>query len=68
MTFEEFAESVIEIEELRKALAELRGGCSCHISPPCFACSEPLTLEEAYYLGWEEPLVRPTKMRDWRLT
>jgi hypothetical protein len=29
----------------------MRGGCSCHISPPCHACCEPLTEEEADSLG-----------------
>jgi hypothetical protein len=35
----------------RTALRELRGGCACHISPPCSCCCEPLTLEEVQSLS-----------------
>lgn len=38
-------------DEQMTALARLRGGCSCHISPPCNACVEPLTEKEAISLG-----------------
>lgn len=38
-------------DEQEKELVAYRGGCSCHISPPCHAHSEPLTEEEAEYLG-----------------
>ena len=30
----------------QKRLVEIRGGCSCHISPPCSACSDSLTQDE----------------------
>lgn len=41
-------------DEQRTALIEHRGGCSCHLSPPCFSCSEPVTMVEADELGWLE--------------
>lgn len=34
-----------------KELVQLRGGCSCHINPPCSNCSEPITKDEAEELG-----------------
>jgi len=40
-------------DEQREALVELRGGCSCHISPPCGACSDPITREEMELLDIE---------------
>lgn len=46
--------TLTEAEGLR--LIELRGGCSCHISPPCYACSEPIDLEEAEILGHVPPM------------
>lgn len=39
-------------DEQREELVDHRGGCSCCISPPCWACSEPITLVEAVDLGW----------------
>jgi hypothetical protein len=27
---------------------EARGGCTCHVSPPCNACAEPVTEEDTY--------------------
>lgn len=38
-------------DEEYEQLIELRGGCSCHISPPCFAHSEKLTWDECEDLG-----------------
>lgn len=35
-------------------LVEMRGGCSCHLRPPCFNCSEPPTEEELEQLGIDE--------------
>ncbi len=35
-----------------KQLVENRGGCSCHISPPCSACSEPISEEELNEVGY----------------
>lgn len=35
--------SLIDLSDDQIAeLVEMRGGCNCHIRPPCFACSEPL--------------------------
>lgn len=42
-------------ERLFPALVEHRGGCRCFISPPCGACSNPMTYAEAEYLGYEPP-------------
>lgn len=36
-------------------LLDLRGGCNCCISPPCWPCSEPITQSEAEQLGLIEP-------------
>jgi hypothetical protein len=33
-------------DEAQDALIEMRGGCSCHLSPPCGNHSDPLTDEE----------------------
>ena len=38
-------------EEQVRELTRLRGCCACHISPPCSACCDPLTLDEALTLG-----------------
>lgn len=35
-------------------LVEMRGGCRCFISPPCKACSDPITEDEALILLDEE--------------
>jgi hypothetical protein len=43
-------------DEQRTQLVEYRGGCSCHISPPCSACCEPVRLNEADDLGWFDDL------------
>jgi hypothetical protein len=40
-------------DEQYRELRSHRGGCSCHISPPCSACSNPITWGEARYLGWD---------------
>jgi hypothetical protein len=29
-----------------------RGGCRCHLSPPCGACTEPLTDDEMREVGF----------------
>jgi hypothetical protein len=33
-------------------LLEMRGGCSCHVSPPCGACTEPISEEELNSVGF----------------
>jgi uncharacterized protein (DUF779 family) len=45
-------------DEQRAALTEYRGGCSCHYAPPCLACSDPLTEEEALELGLIEEVAQ----------
>lgn len=35
-----------------KQIVEARGGRSCHISPPCKACVEPVTEEELNEVGY----------------
>lgn len=39
-------------ESAWKKLFERRGGCSCHISPPCSACSDPVEEEELNNVGY----------------
>lgn len=38
-------------EEISRKLVKLRGGCSCHIMPPCSNCCEPMKIYEAEELG-----------------
>lgn len=38
-------------EEDCETLIRWRGGCRCAISPPCLACTEPITEYEAVALG-----------------
>lgn len=38
-------------DEQGEALVAMRGGCSCHLSPPCSNHVDPLTMEEADELG-----------------
>lgn len=33
-------------------LVEKRGGCRCCVSPPCSACTEPLTEDELNTVGY----------------
>lgn len=44
-------------DEQRSELIKMRGGCRCHISPPCNACVDPIDEAEAESLGLlpEEP-------------
>lgn len=57
MTWEDFVTWIkedidIELSDKQiKDLIRLRGGCSCHINPPCSACCNPLTETEAKDLG-----------------
>jgi hypothetical protein len=46
------AERVCNDEGMYARLREHRGGCTCFISPPCGACCNPLTQDEAEALGW----------------
>jgi hypothetical protein len=51
-----FDEKVMNDDDLRREMVDMRGGCRCHISPPCSACCSPLTQHEAECLGWEPPV------------
>lgn len=42
-------------------LLEMRGGCRCCISPPCSACVDPVTDDEAEKLGLVSFATHPTK-------
>lgn len=55
MTFEQFQERIADDTKMILALVEMRGGCTCFLSPPCNNCCEPITEDEAEYLGWERP-------------
>jgi hypothetical protein len=48
---DELEGKIAEDDSLRWELISLRGGCSCHINPPCGACFSPLTREEVLDLG-----------------
>ena len=39
-------------EKAWRSLVENRGGCRCHISPPCNACSNPISEEEMNEVGY----------------
>jgi hypothetical protein len=39
-------------ESAWERLLEKRGGCRCCISPPCFACSEPISEQELNSVGF----------------
>lgn len=55
-TLDALAEKVANDDDLIKELISLRGGCACHLAPPCAACCRPLTAEEAIDLGiYEDP-------------
>jgi hypothetical protein len=48
---DDLSEKVANDDALLRELTNLRGGCSCHISPPCHACCNELTVAEAIELG-----------------
>ena len=54
---DELEGKIAEDDSLRRKLISLRGGCSCHINPPCGACSSPLARDEVLGLGipWLAP-------------
>ena len=40
-------ECLIDVDESAwRKILDARGGCTCFISPPCWACAEPLTEAE----------------------
>lgn len=52
-------------DEEYEALIELRGGCSCHISPPCPAHSERISWEECEDLGTDPLRDKPAPPIDY---
>lgn len=40
-------------EKHQSRLVEMRGGCTCCISPPCCRCTDEITWDEALYLGFD---------------
>lgn len=44
-------DDIVLTDDLRMQLIAHRGGCACHSRPPCGACCEPLTEDEADLLG-----------------
>jgi len=48
------SEKLANDDALLSELIRLRGGCSCHVSPPCHACCNELTAAEAIELGIAE--------------
>lgn len=55
MTLDEFHQHVADDGAMFRKLLDLRGGCTCFLSPPCGNCVEPITEHEAECLGWERP-------------
>lgn len=55
---EEFYQGELSDDDL-ESLVKYRGGCSCHLSPPCHNHVEPVTMEEAIYLGLVEEDIEP---------
>lgn len=53
----------IEANDLFELLVDRRGGCRCYDRPPCSACSEPLTEDEADELGWIKPEAEQAEAR-----
>jgi hypothetical protein len=46
-------DSLLDVDESAwHLLVENRGGCRCHISPPCGACSNPISEEEMNEVGY----------------
>lgn len=69
MTLDELNEVIVDRDEFHRLL-DLRGGCRCYDNPPCLACSEPITEDEAEELGFEitspEPKCPRTQCEEWR--
>jgi len=46
-------DALLDVDEKAwRLLVENRGGCSCHIAPPCGACSNPISEEEMNEVGY----------------
>ncbi len=50
-------------ERAWRLIVENRGGCRCYRSPPCFACSEPISEEEMNEVGYT--YTTPQPQREW---
>lgn len=52
----ERAEEIVSADtDAHRYLVDHRGGCRCFLAPPCYACCEPLTEEEAdLILDWHD--------------
>lgn len=49
--YRRLCDQVVNSDTLREQLISYRGGCSCHLSPPCSVCCEPVTEDELEWLG-----------------
>ena len=50
-------------EKAWRSLVENRGGCRCHISPPCGACSNPISEEEMNEVGYTYTSPQPAQRK-----
>ena len=58
-------DSLLDVDESAwHLLVENRGGCRCHISPPCSACSNPISEEEMNEVGYTYS-TPPAAQRPW---
>jgi hypothetical protein len=60
-------DSLLDVDERAwHLLVENRGGCRCHISPPCGACSNPISEEEMNEVGYTyttQPAPQPVPVK-----
>jgi hypothetical protein len=61
-------DSLLDVDESAwYLLVENRGGCRCHISPPCSACSNPISEEEMNEVGYTyttPPAAQPAPVQE----
>ena len=61
-------DSLLDVDESAwHLLVENRGGCRCHISPPCSACSNPISEEEMNEVGYTyttPPAAQPAPVQE----
>ena len=48
-------------EKAWRSLIENRGGCRCHLSPPCGACTDPISEEEMNEVGYTYTTPQPAQ-------
>ena len=48
-------------EKAWRSLIENRGGCRCHLSPPCGACANPISEEEMNEVGYTYTTPQPAQ-------